>query len=216
MGISLVRIRAGLIAMGCVVLLGVSAGSSSAALIDFQLEGNAGIGLLPGNEVGANTPIIPGSVSNASGGESGGGFFYDTDTNVLNFEFTFQNLSGGLANVASGIHLHVVSAGSDIFNSTGGIAFNLNSGADANVTLSTPTIAFGATGGTLAGTVTMPDQAAEDALLDGRYYVNIHSGSFGGGELRGSVTAVPEPASMAFLGAIAVGGVARRVRRNRK
>jgi hypothetical protein len=59
-------------------------------------------------------------------------------------------------------------------------------------------------GGTAAGA-----EAAAIAAFDaGRAYWNIHTGAFGGGEIRGFLTAVPEPSTMVFaglgLGALAV------------
>lgn len=65
-------------------------------------------------------------------------------------------------------------------------------------------------GGTLAG--------AQAALLDGfendRAYFNIHSNAFPGGEIRGFIAPVPEPATLALLGAglLSLGAVARRHR----
>lgn len=169
----------------------------SAGLIDIDLVGNAGSGLLPGNEVGANTPVAPGAdPSTASGGERNAGFLYDSDSNELEFDFEFSGLSGGLFDAASGIHLHLANPGVDPFNETGGIAFNLNSGADANVVLDTPTIAIGSSGGFLAGVATLTEGQEAD-LLAGRYYLNIHSGEFSGGELRANL--VPEPSSLALL-----------------
>ncbi len=180
-----------------------AAAPATAEVIDFFFQGNAGIGLLPGNEVGANTPVAGGAPPSAAfGDERNLGLLYDTLTNELSFDFEFEGLSGGLFNAASGIHLHLADA-ADPLNTTGGIAFNLNSGADANVVLDTPTVAIGSTSGALAGTVSLTE-AQEADLFAGRYYLNIHSGTFGGGELRGNL--VPEPSSLALLaiGALAV------------
>ncbi len=205
-----VELRVAVLAVACLATLS-SGQRADAVVIDFELMGRAGIGLIPLNEVGANVPILPGD-SSASGGETGGGFFYDTDTNVLNFEFSFSGLSGGLFNAGSGIHLHLATPGTDPFNETGGIVFNLNSGTDTNVTLTTPTIAIGSTAGNVAGTASFTDEQEVD-LFAGRYYVNIHSDQFRGGELRANVTAVPEPSTLSVLGIL---GTVAAYRRHRK
>ena len=182
----------------------VVSSAASAEVIDFGFLGNGGVGLLPSNEVGANTPVAPGAdPSSAFGGERNLGLLYDTVSNELAFDFEIQGLSGGLANVASGIHLHLANPGTDPFNETGGIAFNLNSGTDANVTLDTPTIAFGSASGVLAGTAFLTE-AQEANLFAGRYYLNIHSGSFGGGELRGNLVPEPSTVALVIMGSVAL------------
>ncbi len=183
---------------------------ASAQIIDIDFAGNAGSGLLPGNEIGANTPIAPGAPSStAIGGETGAGLIYNTTTNELDFDFEFSGLSGGLFDAASGIHFHTASPGTDPFNETGGITFNLNSGTDPNVLLTTPLIAIGATSGNVAGTATLSD-AQEADLLAGNLYLNIHSGTFNGGELRANL--VPEPATASLLLVAGVAALRRRCR----
>jgi hypothetical protein len=187
-----------------VLLLCVSCPDANAAQVPFDLIGNAGVGLLPGNEVGNNTPVSSGGPSSAIGGETGLGLIYDTDTNVLNFSYEFSGLSGGLANVQSGMHLHLAGSLTDPLNSTGGIVFNLNSGTDANVSLTTPMVAIGSTSGSVAGTATFTEAQEVDLFL-GRYYLNIHTATYMGGELRGNLVAIPEPTSVALVGFAMVG-----------
>ncbi len=56
--------------------------------------------------------------------------------------------------------------------------------------------------------------AAQEAdFLGGLWYVNLHTQAFPGGEIRGQLNPVPEPASLAFLGAGAVGLLLRRRRK---
>lgn len=40
-----------------------------------------------------------------------------------------------------------------------------------------------------------------NTLKSGQYYVNVHTSVFPGGEIRGQYNAIPEPGSLAFLGA---------------
>lgn len=69
-----------------------------------------------------------------------------------------------------------------------------------------------AQGGTVAGA-----QAAFIAgLLNGQTYLNIHSMMFPGGEIRGQLQEVPEPATLLLMGAglmAAVGAIRKRARR---
>lgn len=190
----------------CALVMG--AGTAAAQVTEFDFQGNAGFGLLPGNEIGVSTPVGQGVDTPAFGGEVGGGLSFDAATNILSFDFEFSGLSGGLFNAASGIHFHEITSGVEPFDGTGGIAFNLNSGTDANVSLSTPLIAIGATGGRVTGTAQFSaDQV--DSLFAGNFYLNIHSGDFNGGELRGNLV-VPAPASAGLLGLAGLTGVRRR------
>ena len=61
-------------------------------------------------------------------------------------------------------------------------------------------------GGTAAGA----EAAFFNAMNQGRIYWNIHSSTFGGGEIRGFLTLVPEPSSLALFGLGAVLIAARR------
>jgi hypothetical protein len=50
------------------------------------------------------------------------------------------------------------------------------------------------------GTAASAFAALSSALASDRAYLNIHSSTFGGGEIRGFLTAVPEPATASLLG----------------
>jgi hypothetical protein len=63
------------------------------------------------------------------------------------------------------------------------------------------------------GTPTAAFSAFLTYMSEGRTYLNIHSTVFGGGEIRGFLTPIPEPASMTALGLGFAALVARRRRR---
>lgn len=129
---------------------------------------------------------IPGGFS-----PSGSGFVsLDTDTNELNWEITYSDLTGEI--VAPGAHFH----GPADFGDTAGVEVFLSDG-------SPPEPASGM----LIGSATLTDQQESD-LLDGLWYVNIHTAMNQPGEIRGQV--VPEPTSA--LGLVLAGLVALRRR----
>ena len=73
-------------------------------------------------------------------------------------------------------------------------------------------------GGTFVGKWDAPEgnnttlAAQLDNILNGHAYINFHTTQFGGGEIRGLLTVVPEPAS---LSALAIGSLALLARRRR-
>lgn len=146
----------------------------------------------------------------------------DPDAHTMRVEVMFQDLLAG--NTAA--HIHVINGPGDA-----------NTGDTLGpVATTTPTFTgfpTGATSGTFDSTFDMTlassyragwvtdsggtTAAAEAALftgiLDGRAYLNIHSSVFPGGEIRGFLRPVPEPASMAVLGFGALGLALRRRRK---
>lgn len=151
--------------------------ASCAAIVLFDLQGTAGFGLLAGNE--------PGSITGGTGGEIGAGISYDTNTKVLNINVGWGSSQGftDLTSSSNNSHIHGPTASNNGsgFTQTAVVLFNLTRSSNA------------ATGGTITQNVTLT-AAQETDLLNGKYYINIHTANNGGGELRGFlVQSVPEP-----------------------
>ena len=95
--------------------------------------------------------------------------------------------------MSTNAHIHVTAnnfgnGGAGNFTQTGGVAICLTRSSTA------------VTGGVFTGqpiTLTAPQEAD---LLNTKYYINIHTVNNGGGEMRGFLTAVPEPNSIGLLG----------------
>ena len=129
---------------------------------------------------------------NASPGTGTAIFVYTTATNSLSYSVTFS----GLTAPASASHIHFGLPGT-----TGPVILPFTSPGPLPVT-----------SGSFAGTLTAADLIpspgagintfadALTAIQNGQTYINIHSSSFPGGEIRGQI--VPEPASLAltFIG----------------
>jgi hypothetical protein len=165
-----------------------------------DLIGTAGPGLLAANE-----PQPLGFPSNASGGEIATGITYDDVANLLDISnvawgssFGFNDLSS--TSTVAHIHGPTTSNNGNGFTQTASPLFNLTRSSSAT------------TGGKFTDAPIALNAAQELELLNGRYYINIHTSNNGGGELRGFIV-VPEP-SVAGLMAFGVAGLIAR-RRNR-
>lgn len=150
------------------------------------------------------------SPANASPGTGSATVGYDDSLHTLTLSLTFSGLTG----TTTASHIHAATA----------VAFTGNAG----VATTTPTLAgfpLSVSSGTYnnvldltlassynpsyvtanGGTTASAEVALASAMADGKAYWNIHSSTFTGGEIRGFLTPVPEPSSLALLG---LGGLA--------
>ena len=168
------------------------------AVIAFDLLGKGAAGLTSTNE---NTAVVSTPNAVGTGGEVGAGISYDDVSKLLTINVGWGSLNGftDLSSVVSASHIHGPTASSGVgsFNEGGGVLFTL------------PRLSSTANGGSIATTVTL-SPAQELELLNGRYYVNIHTTQNTGGEIRGNIV-IPEP-SHALLGLVSLGLLARRRR----
>lgn len=137
--------------------------------------------------------------------QDGGGARTGTGLFTLSLSGSTVTISGeysGLSGNANAGHIH---GPSGLFPETAGVLYNF-----ATLGLATFSGPSGTVRGTFelvprgtGGSYTVEQQIAD--LNNGRWYINIHSlPNFGGGEIRGQLTPVPEPGAMA-LGALGMG-----------
>ncbi len=103
---------------------------------------------------------VPGNAATGTGTFSG---TLNRDTKVLTYTVTHAGLTGPVA--AAHIHFGKPGRASGVM-----VGF------------------IGALTSPFSGTVTIPNQAAVDSLLNNKAYVNLHTAAFTGGEIRGNVT----------------------------
>ena len=116
----------------------------------------------------------------------------DHDTNTINYEISFANLSSITA-----AHIHAGAAG---VNGPVKVNFGFPPGLAGS--------------GSFSGAVIDDDAQFITALTAGDFYVNVHTSEFPGGALRGQLAPIPEPETYALMlaGLGVVGWAARRRR----
>ena len=188
------------------------------------------IGLMASGLISANAAEIQYSVSlsgpnespvNASPGLGSGMVTFDDSLNTLTLQLSFSGLTG----TTTASHIHAATtvpfagtagvvtttpnfAGFPLGVSSGiySATLDLLSASSYNPSYVT------AHGGTPAGA----EAALVAAMASGQAYWNVHSSAFAGGEIRGFLTPVPEPSSLALLGLCGIGMAVLAWRKDRK
>ena len=175
-------------------LLFAASSASNAATIFFDLAGTGGPGLRTTNE---NSAVVG---SSATGGELLGGITFNNVSLVLSINTGWGTTNGfiNLSGNATAGHLHgpTTSGGTTSFAQNAGVKYGLDSVAGWNSS---------ASAGGFNGTVTIL-AADVPALLNGQFYMNVHTATNGGGEIRGNLVQVPEP-TVSLMGAAATLGL---------
>ena len=158
------------------------------------------------------------SPANASPGTGIATVTFDTISNLMSVDLTFSGLTGNTT--ASHIHGATAVAGAGtagvatVTPTFTGFPLGVTSGTYNHTFDMTLTSSYNAAFVTAnGGTVSTAEAALLSAMLAGKTYLNIHTTTFGGGEIRGFLTPVPEPSTLALLGVgglLLVRGVRRR------
>jgi hypothetical protein len=195
----------------CLLLAGTSL--TQAAVIQFDLMGKGGAGLLASNEWSGGAPSTVNGTP-GSGGEIGAGFSFDNVTKVLTLNFSWSGLQGatsGSVGSASGYHIHGPVTQPDAMAFTASVIHNISNNTAGGGAIPSYVRVNNANGtGSVTGTISNIPAGQEADLLAGRWYVNVHSALNGGGEIRGNLVQVPEPTTGLFLGLGLACGLLRR------
>ena len=161
------------------------------------------------------------SPANASPGTGSALVTIDAAAHTMNVQVSFQGLTSG--NTAS--HIHVINGPADANTSDtlgpvatttptfAGFPTGTTSGSYLNTLDMTLSNSYQASFLSAAGSIAAAEAALFSGITDGRAYLNIHTGNFPGGEIRGFLQPVPEPATLLLMGA-GVAGLAL-IRRRR-
>ncbi len=131
------------------------------------------------------------AVQDGGGNRTGSGIFYLTlSENVMTITGTFAGLSGNTVNA----HIH----GPSPAGQNSGVLYGLFN----QITLD-PDTKSGSINTTVSlvnnpNNTTFDIATQVDQLNSGLWYFNVHSSTFGGGEIRGQILAVPEPSTVAL------------------
>lgn len=158
---------------------------------------------------------------NASPGTGWVTVTYDSVLQSLRIEASFSGLTG----VTTAAHIHAsASPGVNVgvatpIPSLDGFPLGVTSGSvDTTLNLTLTSSFNGSYITNNGGTPASAEIALAQALADGKAYFNVHTSTFGGGEVRGNLASVPDTgASLAMLLPVLIGlvGLARGQQRRR-
>lgn len=167
----------------------LTACSLHAATIKFALIGKGGPGLLSSNE----TVTLSGTPG--KGGLIASGISFDDVSKVLTINVGwgtgngFTNLSGNA--LAAHIHGPTASSFPASYNETGGVLLSLDS--------SPFSFTASASSGSITGNSATLNATNEAALMAGKLYLNIHTSTNGGGEIRGNLVPISETVPVSIV-----------------
>jgi hypothetical protein len=151
-------------------------------------------------------------IANLNGAQDGGGL--RTGSGVINLTLTgttitfsgsFSGLSGTVN--SGGFHIHAPAPPGQ----NASILYPLFPSITLNPDNKSGTISGSQT--LIAGQLTFDIPTQINQLNSGLWYFNIHTSTFGGGEIRGQILAVPEPSTLVLAGLGVVGLLGLGIRR---